>query len=49
MKKNLSKGYLEYIKSDKWKKKRFMALIHYGKKCDKCQATKKIRCSSFDL
>jgi len=42
MKKNLSKGYLEYIQSPKWKKKRLMALIHYGEKCDKCGANKRL-------
>lgn len=42
MKKRFNPKYIEYLKSEKWKKKRFMAFTHYGKKCDKCGATKRL-------
>lgn len=39
MSKTFNPKYLEYLNSKKWKKKRLMALNHYGRKCDKCKAT----------
>lgn len=41
-KKKFNPKYLEYLNSEKWKKKRFMALTFYGNKCDKCSATKRL-------
>lgn len=42
MKKKFNPKYIEYLKSEKWKKKRLMALIHYGGKCAKCGYSKRL-------